>query len=34
MSWAFVEGGMAARAYRAPVASAGVRVERVREEVA
>lgn len=34
MSWAFVESGIAARAYRAPVASAGVRVERVREEVA
>ncbi|HEX5182365.1 MAG TPA: homoserine kinase [Allosphingosinicella sp.] len=34
MSWAFVEAGFAARAYRAPVASAGVRVERVREEVA
>lgn len=34
MSWAFVESGIAARAYRAPVASPGVRVERVREEVA
>jgi homoserine kinase len=34
MSWAFVEGGMAARAYRAPVASEGVRVERVSEAVA
>jgi homoserine kinase len=34
MSWAFVEAGIAARAYRAPVASAGVRVERVSEEVA
>jgi homoserine kinase len=34
MSWAFVESGIAARAYRAPVASAGVRIERVREEVA
>ena len=34
MSWAFVESGSAARAYRAPVASPGVRVERVREEVA
>ncbi|HEX8668840.1 MAG TPA: homoserine kinase [Allosphingosinicella sp.] len=31
MSWAFVEAGIAARAYRAPVASAGVRVERVAE---
>jgi homoserine kinase len=34
MSWAFVESGIAARAYRAPVASPGVRVERVSEEVA
>ena len=34
MEWAFVEAGIAARAYRAPVASAGVRVERVSEEVA
>lgn len=34
MSWTFVEAGIAARAYRAPVASAGVRVERVSEEVA
>ena len=33
MSWAFVEGGMAARAYRAQVASEGVRVERVSEAV-
>ena len=31
MSWAFVEAGIAATAYRAPIASAGVRVERVRE---
>jgi homoserine kinase len=34
MRWAFVEAGVAARAYRAPAASAGVRVERVVEEVA
>jgi len=34
MAWSFVEAGIAARAYRAPVASAGVRVERVSEEVA
>jgi homoserine kinase len=34
MRWAFVEAGVAARAYRAPVASAGVRVERVKEAVA
>jgi len=33
MSWAFVEAGVAARAYRAPVESAGVRVERVPEAV-
>jgi homoserine kinase len=33
MSWAFVEGGMAARAYRAPVGSEGVRIERVSEAV-
>jgi len=33
MSWAFVEAGLAARAYRAPVESAGVRVERVAEAV-
>lgn len=33
MSWAFVEAGLAARAYRAPVDSAGVRVERVTEAV-
>lgn len=29
MSWAFVESGLAARAYRAPVQSAGARLERV-----
>lgn len=34
MSWAFVEAGVAARAYRAPVNSSGVRVERVSEAVA
>jgi homoserine kinase len=34
MAWTFVEAGLAARAYRAPVASAGMRVERVSEEVA
>ncbi len=34
MSWAFVDAGIAARAYRAPVGSAGVRVERVWEAVA
>ena len=34
MSWGFVEAGVAARAYRAPVDSAGVRVERVAEKVA
>ena len=34
MSWGFVEAGVAARAYRAPVDSAGVRVERVAERVA
>lgn len=33
MSWAFLEAGLAARAYRAPVDSAGVRVERVAEAV-
>ena len=33
MSWAFVEAGIAARAYRAPVASAGVRVTLVGEQV-
>jgi homoserine kinase len=31
MSWAFVEAGLAARAYRAPVNCEGARVERVRE---
>ena len=34
MSWAFVEMGYAARAYRAPVSCEGVRVERMAEEVA
>jgi homoserine kinase len=34
MSWAFVEAGIAARAYRAPVNSPGVRVTRVSEMVA
>jgi homoserine kinase len=33
MSWEFVEAGLAARAYRAPVNSAGVRVERIVEAV-
>lgn len=33
MAWAFAEAGLAARAYRAPVESAGVRVERVAEVV-
>ena len=33
MAWGFVEAGVAARAYRAPVDSAGVRVERVTEKV-
>lgn len=33
MSWAFVEAGLAARAYRAPVDSSGVRLERVSEVV-
>jgi len=31
MSWAFVDSDITVRAYRAPVASAGVRVERVGE---
>ena len=31
MSWAFVDSDIAFRAYRAPVASDGVRVERVGE---
>lgn len=31
MSWAFVKAGVAARAYRAPLASPGVRLERVAE---
>jgi homoserine kinase len=30
MSWAFVEAGLAARAYRAPVQSAGARVEAAK----
>ena len=34
MAWAFMDSGLAARAYRAPVDSAGVRVERVAEAVA
>jgi homoserine kinase len=34
MSWAFVEAGIAARAYRAPVHSDGVRLERIPEAVA
>jgi homoserine kinase len=33
MSWAFVEAGLAARAYRAPADSEGVRVERVADAV-
>ena len=33
MAWAFVEAGLAARAYRAPVDSEGVRIERVAEAV-
>lgn len=33
MSWAFVDAGIAARAYRAPVGSAGVRLEQVWEAV-
>jgi homoserine kinase len=33
MAWAFMEAGMAARAYRAPIESAGARVERVDEAV-
>ena len=33
MAWAFVEGGLAARSYRAPVSSEGARVERVSERV-
>lgn len=34
MAWTFLEAGFAARAYRTPVNSAGVRVERVGEAVA
>ncbi len=33
MSWAFMEAGLAARAYRAPVHSEGARVEKVSETV-
>jgi hypothetical protein len=33
MSWAFMEAGLSARAYRAPIHSAGARVERVAEVV-
>jgi homoserine kinase len=33
MSWAFMEAGLAARAYRAPANSEGVRLERVKESV-
>jgi homoserine kinase len=33
MSWAFMEAGLSARAYRAPIQSAGARVERVAEVV-
>ncbi len=33
MLWTFVEAGLAARAYRAPVESSGVRLERVVEVV-
>lgn len=33
MAWAFLEGGLAARPYRASVASEGARVERVSERV-
>ncbi|MDB5671449.1 MAG: homoserine kinase [Alphaproteobacteria bacterium] len=33
MSWAFVEAGLAARAYRAPADSPGARLERVKEIV-
>lgn len=33
MAWAFLESGLPARAYRAPVDSAGVRVEQVSEMV-
>jgi homoserine kinase len=34
MAWAFLDAGVAARAYRAPVDSPGVHVERVSEAVA
>jgi hypothetical protein len=33
MAWAFMEAGLAARAYRAPALSEGVRVEKVSEAV-
>jgi homoserine kinase len=33
MSWAFMEAGLAARAYRAPADSQGVRLERIKESV-
>jgi homoserine kinase len=33
MAWAFMDAGVAARAYRAPVLSDGVRVEKVAESV-
>lgn len=33
MSWAFMEAGLAARAYRAPVLSEGARVEKISETV-
>ena len=33
MSWTFADAGLAARAYRGPVSSAGLRVERVAETV-
>jgi homoserine kinase len=33
MAWAFMEAGLAARAYRAPIESAGARVERLAETV-
>ena len=33
MSWAFMEAGLAARAYRAPVLSEGLRAEKVSEKV-
>jgi len=33
MAWAFMEAGLAARSYRAPINSAGARVELLREVV-